>query len=232
MNKKILTLLSLLLFSWSPLLLTNSSCTVLPCTIVFPKTVKKIPQICLYQGGERFTSETDKDGKRACFTLPVDKSCTTFALLITDGLQYKSEKNTIQYLKINTKQPYKFYAMELIKAPRKQYRVPSEQKKPVTPDHWVITKEELGSDGRIPDDTIIVLLNSEYVDEVRAEKGFELPTIVIKNDVLAIAGSETQLQDNAIGLLLSSLDLNPLHPIFKTHMRQEQQKIIVALSDT
>jgi len=59
-----------------------------------------------------------------------------------------------------------------------------------------------------------------------------LPTIVIKNDVLAIAGSETQLQDNAIGLLLSSLDYNPLHPIFKTHMRQEQQKIIVALSDT
>lgn len=209
----------------------RSPYTILPCSIEFPKTVKKVPQVCIYQGGERFTAEIDKEGKRACFILPVDKACTHFSLLITEGLQFESEENTIQYLKVDTKKPYKFYNMELVKAPRKRYRVPIEkQEKKKEKDRWIVTQDELGQDGRIPDDTIIVLLNADYVHEVRGDESFELPTIFIKKNVLNIAGSEKKLHDKSIELLLSSLDYNPLHANSKTHTRQDREKIIVAMA--
>jgi len=226
---KSITLLAALTFCH---LSARSPSTVLPCTIEFPKSIKVIPQICVYQSGERFSCELDKAGKRVCFTLPVDKLCTNFSLLITEKFQYESEQNTIQYLKVDTTQAYKFYALELVRAPRKRYRLPSEKNKieKKIKDRWIVSKKELETNGRIPDDAIIVLLDSEFVDTLKADNTFEFPTIVIRSDVLAIAGSETKLQDKAIELLLSSMDYSPLHSNFKFDTKQDKQNIIVAIA--
>jgi len=226
---KIVSLLTVVL-SWH--LFASSPFTVLPCSVEFPKSVKNIPQICIYYGGERFPCEVDQEGKRACFTLPIDKACTTFFFLIADTLSFESENNTIQYLKVDTDQSYKFYQMELVRAPKKRYRLPSQKGKPEKEikDRWMIVKRDLKSDGRIPDDAIIVLLDADYVQTVREDKGFELPTIVIKDNVLEVAGSEQKLQDKAIELLLSSLDYGPLHVNAKIHTKQEQKTIMVAMS--
>ena len=210
---------------------TSSPFTVLPCAIEFPKVVKTIPQICVYQGGEKFTCEIDQEGKRTCFTLPIDKTSTNFFLLIAEGLEYESEENTVQYLKVDSKTPYKFYRMELVRAPKKRYRTPSEKnKKQEEKDRWIIAETKLEESGRIPDDAIIVLLNANYVKEVKGDNGFELPSIIIREDVLSVAGSETELHDQSIELLLSSIDYNPLHSSFKVHTKQDQQKILVAMA--
>ncbi|MFC1845592.1 hypothetical protein ACFLX2_00515 [Candidatus Dependentiae bacterium] len=226
-----LTPILAMFFSWYAVAYFPS--TVLPCTIEFPKVVKDVPQVCIYHEGERFACEIDKEGKRVCFTIPVDRGCTTFHLLVTSNLQCESsEENTVQYLKTDSEQPYKFYKMKLVRALRKRYCVPSEKNKKPIEDRWEVSQKELGKEGRIPDEAIIVLLNAEYVDNLKADKGFELPTIVIKNNVLEIAGSESKLHDNAIKLLLSSLDYNPLHSTNQVHTKQEKQKIIIAMSDS
>ena len=224
---KIISLLTVLL-SWQ--LFASSPFTVLPCSIEFPKSVKTVPQVCIYYGGERFPCEVDQESNRACFMLPVDKACTTFFFLITEALSFESEDNTVQYLKAD--QPYKFYQMELVRVPKKRYRLPLKKEKPKKEikDRWMIVKRDLKLDGRIPDDAIIVLLDENYVENVREDKAFELPTIVIKDNVLEIAGSEEKLQDKAVELLLSSLDYGPLHVNAKIHTKQEQQKIIVAMA--
>jgi hypothetical protein len=195
--------------------------TVYPCTVEFPKTLKKVPEICIYHGGERFIGEVDTTGRRACFNLPIEKSCTHFNLLVIEELQFESEKNTIQYLKIDTKQPYKYYTMELVRASRKRY-VPSDRKNQESePDRWIIRSGKVSPDGRIPDETIIVLLNANYVERVEGSNGFELPTIFIKENIVEIAGSEQRLHDKSVEMILSSLDYNPIHVNTKIATRCE-----------
>ncbi len=211
----------------------SSSHTILPCTIEFPKAVKTVPQICVRYCGDRFTCETDREGKRACFTLPVDKNCTHFSLLITQSFDYEIAKdNTVQYFTVDPECKYKFYNMELVRAPKKRYRTSGESKKTVQKkDHWIIKEEQLKKDGRLPDDTIIVMLNAEYVDEVTGKNGFELPSIAIKRNVIEIAGSEKKLHENATQLILASLDYNLLHSHCKVHTRQDKQKVIIAMAN-
>ena len=226
MNKQIFKINLLILLSFFSMQ-ASSPYTVLPCTIEFPQSVEKVPQICVYQSGERFTCEIDHEGKRACFILPADKLCTTFHLVITDGLSFEAQDNTVQCLKINPKHSYKFYEMELIKATQKQT---SPDKKKQNTDHWIVTEHKL-VDGKIPDEAIIVLLNANYIQHLRADRGFELPAIVVKKNVLSIAGSEKKLQDKAIELLLTSLDYNPLHETIKAHTKQDKQKVIIAMTN-
>lgn len=202
--------------------------TVYPCTVEFPKTIKKVPELCIYYGGQRFIGEIDTTGRRACFNLPIDKSCTYFSLLITEELQFESEKNTIQYLKIDAKQPYKFYTMQLIRASRKRYTASAIKNQPLEQDQWIIQSNSVSKDGRIPDETIIVLLNANYVDKVEGTQGFELPTIFIKENIVEIAGSEEQLHNKSVEMILSSLDYNPIHTNTKVATRQEGEHIIIA----
>ena len=125
--------------------------------------------------------------------------------------------------------------MQLVRAPKKKYLIPSMQKEnqkkeKKQTDRWIITKKTLPKNRRIPDDAIIVLLNAEYVEKLQADNGFEFPKIIIKKDILKITGSEKALQDKAIELLLTSIDYNPLHVTSKTHTKQDQQNIIIAMS--
>ncbi|MCK5633137.1 hypothetical protein KAH94_05275 [bacterium] len=202
--------------------------------------MKSVPQICIYYCGNNFTCEAHEESKRSYFTLPVDKACTTFSIIIIHlkDLQWVSKKNTVHYNTVNyykakANSSYKFYDLELVKAPFKRYRTPSEtlKNKQEKKGHWNIEEKKLSAEGKIPDDTIIVLYNAEYVDNLEGNNSFELPTIIIKNDILTLAGSEKKLHDDAIELLLESIDHNPLHSHVQIHTRQDKQKIIIAMTD-
>ncbi len=206
----------------------HSPFTVYPCTVEFPKTIKKVPELCIYHGGERFIGEIDTTGRRACFSLPIDRSCTHFTLLITQELQFESEDNTVQFLKIDAKQAYKFFTMQLRKGSRKRYVSSIDTKQQAEPDQWIIRPSKVSPDGRIPDETIIVLLNADYVERVEGDQGFELPTIYIKENVAEIAGSEQLMHDKSVEMILSSLDYKPIHANTKVATRQEGERIIIA----
>ena len=56
---------------------------------------------------------------------------------------------------------------------------------------------------------------------MRGGNELELPKIYIKEDVLTLAGSDSQLHDQAIQALLSSVDYNALHSSIKQKVRQD-----------
>lgn len=206
--------------------------TVLPCTVEFPKTIKKVPELCIYHCGERFVGEVDTTGRRSCFNIPVEKGCSHFTLLITQELQFETEHNTVHYLKIDPQQPYKLYTMDLVRAPRRRAIGASSTPAQQDPDQWTIRPGRLAVEGRIPDDAIIVLLNPMFIDRVEGGDGISLPTIHIKENLLTLAGSEQELHNQAIELVLASLDYKPIHANTAVAVRQEGERIIIAPSST
>lgn len=184
-------------------------------SIQFPKTVEYLEGIRIWCGGKKIKSETDPEGKKVTFSLTTNKHQNYFYLLVTEhpGSQM-AEDNTIQYLKSHPLHAYKFYSLELL-------------------DHgtWRIKELKISLEtGRIPDDTIIVYYNPEYIEKVSGGNHIELPKIFLKNDIISLAGSQDRLRDQSIELLLSSLDFDTLHDTIKQTVKQDiSLKTIVAL---
>jgi hypothetical protein len=229
MNKFLSVILVSLLFFVQHMVHSYSNSTIFPCTVEFPRAVKKIPELCIYHKGERFVGEADTTGHRTCFHLPIDRSCTTFTLLVTQGIQFESEQNTVQFLKIDPQQPYKLYSMQLVRTPRRRSMDLQQQQQ--NSDQWIISSERVDVHGRIPDETIILLMDPRYIDRVEGSSGFELPEIYIKENVLELAGSLQHLLDQSIELVVASLDYKPIHASLKAATRQEGEHLIIATTE-
>lgn len=184
-------------------------------SIQFPKAVQCLEGIRIWCGGKKIKSETDTEGKKVTFSLTTNKYQNYFYMLITEhpGSQM-AEDNTIQYLKSHPHHAYKFYSLELL-----------------ADATWRIKELKTSLEtGRIPDDTIIVYYNPDYIEKVNGGNQIELPKIFLKNDIIALAGSEDRLHDQSIELLLSSLDFDTLHDTIKQTVKQDiSLKTIVAL---
>jgi hypothetical protein len=213
-------------------------------TIQFPNELKKVPNVRVYCGGNRITSQTLDAAKQATFTLPFEeRRRTTFSLLITETIQFQPEEgtNTIQYLKINPEQTYKFYVLELIKTELKHNADDffnadrlksnaSNQNNQMT-YAWKIIEHTL-LNGRIPDDAIIICYNPEYIENLSGGNAVELPHIYIKDNVINLAGSEAKLHDASAALLLSSLDTDAIHATIHQEVKHESQRTRVTMVTT
>lgn len=184
-------------------------------SVQFPKTIEKLEDICIYYGGKKIGTEVDQEGKRVSFSLSENKYRSFFYLLIIDcramGLE-RTENNTIKHLKRLPDWPYKFYVLELIDEGEQK----NEKKA-----FWRIKAAQLPEHGRIPDETIIVCCDPDFIEKVSGGSGLELPKIYIKKNILSLVGSDTQLHDQAIKALLSSIDYNALHSSIKHTVRQD-----------
>jgi len=209
-------------------------------SIQFPHTLQSVPAVRVFCGGNKISTEKNDVSKRITFTIPEDKRRTQFPLIITENVQFEVEEdsNTIKCLKIPGKQKYKFYMLELLKVEK-----PSnpESEKPMRVSHlynpatsytyeWLI-HEEKGplTDGRIPDDSIVVYYKPAYIQELKGGNAFELPRIIIKKDIVQLAGSEEKLHDTSKSLILSSLDLNAIHANILPEVTQESRRTVITL---
>lgn len=207
-------------------------------SLQFPKSVHKVPNVRVYCGGNKaLNCETSDSAKSATFTIPEDKRRTHFSVVITETFSWESieDTNTIKFLKIDEDQAYKFYRLELVKKEQpaldfeNNYPYQSQNKKPkqdTATYEWIIQQETLSFDDgwRIPDDAIIVCFNPEYVDKLKGGSVVELPKIVVKNNVLKLAGSEDMLHAKSIELLLASLDTDALHANIQQEVKQDYQR--------
>ncbi len=75
---------------------------------------------------------------------------------------------------------------------------------------WTIDPMAL-KENKIPDDALIVCYTPQYVERMEGGSSIQLPKIIIKDNVLELAGSESNLIDSSITLLLSSLDTDAIH---------------------
>lgn len=215
MNTKSSFILLALITSLTCQLMASIEKKVMVGSIQFPKAVEHLEGIRIWCGGKKIKSETDPEGKKVTFSLTTNKYQNYFYLLITEhpGSQ-TAEDNTIQYLKSHPQHAYKFYSLELL-----------------ADGTWRIRELKISLEtGRIPDDTIIVYYNPEYIEKVQGGNHIELPKIFLKNDIIALAGSQDRLRDESIELLLSSLDFDTLHDTIKQTVKQDiSLKTIVAL---
>jgi len=202
--------------------------------IIFPQNVKSIPQISLYRRGIKIKSETDHDANKTQFTISEDKTCNEFYLLITQNVKANVKDNTVHNLAIDLNQNYKFYKIQMIQingAPRH----PLAEKNTDEKDEfaWQIASLNMHKDGVLPDNTLIIIFNPEYVEKLEGGNDLELPKIIIKKNILELAGSQEKLLVEADALIMGSLDFLTLSHIKpKPEIKlQAEKKLIMVMSN-
>ncbi len=198
--------------------------TIIMGSIQFPRTLENVPPIRIYYAGNKIKGEADHHLSRATFTIPTDRNCTRFYLVISENVQPHTEENLVKFLKIKPNTSYKFYRLDLVNVPSK------DPKRPYASDReWQIMPMRVNEHGRLPDYGIIICYNPDFVEGLETGSSLELPTIKIRPDILTLAGSEDALQQLSIEVLLSSIENDLIHASVKSDVKQNYQKTIVAM---
>ena len=188
-------------------------------TVQFPKSVKNAQPMRIYCGGKIISSEVDTETRRLVFSLSEHKYKSYFYLLIAqpEHINFDLEDNTVKSLRLNPDSPYKFYTLEYV----------SHKDKNST---WIVKEVTLTTETKIPDETIILCYNPDYIDKLVGGSTIEFPKIMVRDDILNLVGSETALHEQSSKLLLSSLDYDALHQTISYSVKQELRfKTIIAL---
>jgi len=240
MNKKIVTLIYLLLlmpistyaytrFARKDLLMMG--------TMQFPSCIKTVPSVRMYCSGNKIACEVDKEGKRLHFSITDNQVGQSFFLVIADSIQWvKSEENTIEYLKIDPKKPYKLYSSTFTE--QKQEAKPEDDSGYNYQDNdhqqpryaWNIEDAHISENGKIPDHAIIICYNADFIEGLEGGNARELPRILVKSDILTLVGSETALQEASIMSILSGIDSGTIHSTVKQQVKAGYNRTILALT--
>lgn len=201
-------------------------------SIQFPNGIEMIPNIRVYYAGRKVVCENSDATKRITFAVPELKQRTFFYLLITPDIEFNSHENTVPFLKLKRGQPYKFYTMELAISPTKNHKA---HKKNINPYEysWIVKELDLATitGGRLPDETLIVRYNPDFVQGLEGGTMVEFPKIVLKPDLLKLAGSEEKLHDLSNSWFLAALNTDTIHETAQSEVRiNSQTKTILAMT--
>jgi len=214
--------------SWAPSLDPDTQFldqTVIMGSIQFPTAITEVPHVRIYYAGNKIRSEIDHYLRRAIFSLPTNRTCKTFYLVICEHIQpHTQEENLVRYLKIKPNTPYKMYRLDLIQVPSKDPKRPHAYER-----EWQIREVRVATDGRIPDYAIIVCYNPDFIGELEVSSHLELPVIKIRPDILTIVGSQEAFQLVSLQALLSSLENDLIHAWATSDVKQNYQKTIIAM---
>lgn len=206
--------------------LNDHSCPLVLGSLQFPYSVEQIPVPRIYFLGKTIPCEIHKSERKITFDIPKNRFCKECYLLITESIDYTLKKSkymadvqAIDHIKVPQNQPYKFYRLTLVKDPQ--------------PDsdlyYWKVAQEGLPNDSRrIPDETIIILYTPDYVAQITGGSLLELPTIVMKSDIVALAGSQDALFEQSIALQLASLNSDTIHAPLKHAIKQLGSTTLIA----
>ena len=193
-------------------------------SIQFPTSVTSVPEIRMYRGGYKISSENHESTKKISFSIPESKKRTNFSLIITEP-RFRTEKNTntIECLSIKPQQPYKFFTLDLVMSDD------TDQSTYL----WHIQEHKNGLlDGKIPDDALIIYYKPEWIQSVVAGaiNGNTIEfKIIIKDDIIELAGSQALFDDVSATILISAIDLDAIHTNFKHEIRQHKQATSISI---
>ncbi len=234
----LLSLIFTCLSTITPFLYTRS---LLMGMIQFPRMLKKVPAIRVYYGGKIINSYRHEGIPKVTFEVSKNNHQTTFYLLVTEHIEYRvktlsdlsCQSNTIDYLQLPPNQQYKFYRLELVPDAiesinnmelLKQQNTPSEENNSY---HWKVYEEQLPGNGKIPDETIVVCYFPNVVAMLNGGSKLELPTIVIKQNIIDLMGSEEKLHEASVKLQIASLDTDTIHTPTKRKIKQDYQCTLI-----
>jgi hypothetical protein len=229
---------------------TNSATSLIMGAMQFPATVQQVPYVRIYFCGKKLPAhlcEADHDSKQFTFRVPHMMHTNKIYMLITPEIRFKTHKakhpdfqgNVIDYLRVPKAQPYKFYELVLVedKIPesvtefgnKSEKSSAARKNKKNRTASWAIKSMSLDKNTRqIPDDTIIVCYDPACVDFLSGGSAFELPTITLKSDLLALLGSEDILQNLSNKMLLSSIDSDTVHASIAQNVKHTRHATLIA----
>lgn len=199
-------------------------------TIQFPTTLEMVPNIRVYYAGHKIVCQPNDGAKQITFEIPEQRQRTFFYLLITPDVEFCSPDNTIPFLRLKKDVPYTFYTLELTLVPSKTKK--RKLSDPTYDYEWVIKEIDLATlaGGRIPDDTIIVRYHPHYVQGLEGGNVVEFPKIIIKPDIVKLAGSEVKLHEISDKWFLAALNTDTIHAAPQAEFRPSSQaKTILAM---
>jgi len=208
--------------------------------VQYPQLIEKIPMIRIYRGGNKIKSEIHEEGKKLNFSISESRYQTKFYILVSEKIDFVTDKGVVLYLKVPTLAPYKLYELELVKSdvlPDLLQDAQGFKHEPKVIYRWEIREGMmLSENGRIPDDAIIIYQNPAHISRVEGDyagevgaAAYDLPRIVMRSDLLDIVGSEKELHELSNKQLLSAIDFDPLHASI-TQEITHKAKTIVALT--
>lgn len=196
--------------------------------IKFPSNVKYVPPVRVYYAGNKIMPQCDNDAKQLTFGISEYKMRNTFYILIAE-VDFVSEQNTIKYLHVPNVQPYKLYRIAFKTNKETDVLNEADAEDIYASGAWDINRMYLAGDRRIPDDTIIVYYNPDFVRTIEGGNALELPTIVFDDRVLNNINSD-QLYDASIKLVLSSLNCDTIHKKPDEELKFPSDKIVLSLT--
>ncbi len=193
-------------------------------SIQFPRVLERVPAVRVYFAGNKIACSINNDSKQTTFSIPSYQRNTPLYILVTEYVQWNAEENTIKYLKTNINKSYKLY----LATPHKS--LPG-KKREDTEAHWNIQEITLDTDGKIPDNTIIVVFNPNLIDTLEGGNSITLPKLHMYNDIIERVGTEKELHAMTEELLLASLDSDSIHKkVQHTVKPYYQLKTVLALT--
>lgn len=174
-----------------------------------PAIIKNLPPVCAYYKGEKLNFESN-----FCIIYE-DSKMASFTIVITPDITRKAEDKNVYYLERKEDLPCVIYYVNQVE----KVNSPDFQNYDI---EWHIDKETNTKNmpKRLPDNSIIILLDPEYIDDLKVkdldQKNIEisgssvivsLPDLILKSKNNSLKAIQDAL-DNA---LLASLDQKPFH---------------------
>ncbi len=199
-------------------------------TLQFPTALEMLPNVRAYYSGNKIIPEINEASKQISFAIPEARNRNFFYLLVTTGVEFCSTDNTVPYLRLKKGAPYKFYTLEL-------GAVPSKSKKRKRTDSgfeasWTVKEIDLATinNGKIPDETLIVCYHPDYVQSLEGGSMVELPKLVMRPDMIKLAGSELKLHEQSDKWFLAALNTDTIHDTVQSELRIiPQSKTVLAM---
>ena len=95
---------------------------------------------------------------------------------------------------------------------------------------WTIHENRITDKNRkIPDEAIVLHSVPDWVSHVESTHGFDFPTIKMKKDMVAVAGSQEKVKESFMKLALASMDSGALRgKKVEVAMKRQGNRIIHA----
>jgi hypothetical protein len=201
-------------------------------TIQWPSELKKTPSLRLYHAGHQLADEVNNETRQSTFAIPEARDIPALCIIVTEPKNIKphmAEDNTISHLELKKDASYKCFQLTRIKHELPATETAADVAKSLaSTESWAVEQRTLRTDRLIPDNAIILCCNPEVIHCQAGGNSFELPTLVISNNIIKKLGSEKAVHEKADTLLLSCLDLDTLHTKLTYDVKQEHEKMLVA----
>jgi len=202
--------------------------SLLSGTLQFAKNAT-IDTVNIYYCGKAVPTQNHATSlPKITYEIPRGNDQTTFYLLVCPTAPHyalkqhpdqKEQQNTIDYLKIDTTEPYILYKLELM----------HDESNQANPYYWSITPTTLPSSGKIPEMTIIITYFPGFILDIKGGSQLELPTLFINNSIFTLFDSQESFDDAIVRLQLSSLDLNALHAPTKRKIKNTDNRRLLIM---